>query len=48
MNDQILGMRDLRKSLVTYTVVISLKTQMMLALLIWDIINLKMKREPFQ
>ena len=30
------------------TVVISLMTPMMLALLIWDIINLKVKREPFQ
>ena len=44
MNNQIFGMRDLRKSLVAYTVAISLMKPMMLALLIWTIINLKVKR----
>ena len=47
-NSQIFGMRNLRKSLVTYTVVISLMTPMMLVLLIWVIISLKVKREPFR
>ena len=48
MINQIFRMRDLRKSLVICTVVISLMTLMMSALLIWDIINLKVKREPSQ
>ena len=48
MNNQIFGMRDLRKSLVIYIVVTSLMILIMLALRIWDIINLRVKREPFQ
>ena len=48
MSNQIFGMRDLKKSLVIYTAEISLMTLMMSALFIWDIINPKVKTEPFQ
>ena len=41
------GMRDLRKSLVPYTVVISLMTPMMSILLIWAIINSKGEERTF-
>ena len=48
MDNLTFEVRDLRESPTTYVVVTSLMILMMLALLIWDIMDLKVKREPFQ